>query len=213
MRILAKEFSLTSKTPMIDLLPLHWIQTLMKEYRLLPTKHSNWRQILVTQLLLILAPVTFSAPAPLIISPLDWMDNTYMTDQRARVDQLTRNKLGTPIRGNKADLLTLQRVIDGGLIKANDKQTLQALGVILGDVFLITEPLLEWKVYEDKAGRSRALCVKQTEDCLFPITMLSRRMKFKLVPNVNKVFLEALDLLKPHLPEPPYGAIREYTVD
>ena len=54
------------------------------------------------------------------------------------------------------------------------------------------------------AGRSRALCVKQTSSCLFPVTMLSRRMKVGTKPDVKKIYNEAILLMQKHLPKLPY---------
>lgn len=163
--------------------------------------------------LFFIVPHVIAQEIPTTVTPLDWTDTTYMKQQRERVNRLTSDQLGTPIRGNTSDLVTLQRVIDKKLIKRTDKLALQALGIVLGDVFLLKEPELEWKVYEDNYGRSRALCIKKTQDCLFPATMLSRRMKAGLLPNVNKVFIEALDLIATHLPPLPYGVKRTYTAD
>lgn len=150
---------------------------------------------------------------PLTVTLPDGTDIDYMAKQRASVNRLAIDHLGTPIRGNIGDLATLQRIIDETLIKSNDKLTLQALGVVLGDAFMLKEPTLSWKIYEDKRGRSRALCIRQTQDCLFPITMLSRRMKAGLTPNVKKIFVEALYLISTKLPELPYGVKRKYTAD
>jgi hypothetical protein len=146
---------------------------------------------------------------PIVEAP-SWTDNSYLAKQRARVDRLTRENIGTPIRGDKTDLTTLQRVVDRELVASDDKLTLQALGVVLADVMLKAEPELAWKIYEDRRGRSRALCIKGTQDCLFPITMLSRRMKVGLKPDVKKVYVEAMALVAAQLPELPYGEQRQY---
>ncbi|BFM20169.1 DUF3806 domain-containing protein [Gilvimarinus japonicus] len=144
------------------------------------------------------------------VEALSWTDSSYLAKQRARVDRLTRENTGTPIRGDKSDLNTLQRVVDRELVANDDKLTLQALGVVLADVMLSDEPALAWKIYEDRRGRSRALCINDTKDCLFPVTMLSRRMKVGLKPDVKKVYVEAMELVGAQLPELPYGEKREY---
>ena len=172
---------------------------------------SKW---LRNALLLLVFTSPFSSaqfePQYPIIEDLSWTDSSYLAKQRARVDRLTRENTGTPIRGDKTDLNTLQRVVDRELVANDDKLTLQALGVVLADVMLTAEPALEWKIYEDKRGRSRALCIKDTQDCLFPVTMLSRRMKVGLKPDVKKVYVEAMDLVGAQLPPLPYGETREY---
>ena len=48
------------------------------------------------------------------------------------------------------------------------------MGVIMGDL-LAADLDMHWIVYEDKIGRSRALRYRDTEEYLFPVTMISRR--------------------------------------
>ncbi len=138
------------------------------------------------------------------IEDLAWLDNQHLDNQRAVVDELVKLKLGDSIRGNKSDLAILQRIIDQRLISKDDRKRMQALGVVLGDQFQ-REFNLVWRIYEDKAGRSRAVCFKDTEHCLFPVTMLSRRMEVGLVPNVHKIYDETAELLEPLLPKLPYS--------
>ncbi|HEY7884326.1 MAG TPA: DUF3806 domain-containing protein [Cellvibrionaceae bacterium] len=147
------------------------------------------------------------------ITNLGWTDESFLSAQRARVDELTRTRLGAPIRGDKSDLDTLQRIIDRDLIDRDDALMQQALGVILGDLLAQEESELKWKIYEDSKGRSRALCVDASRECLFPITMLSRRMAVGLKPNVKTIFLDALDMIEPQLSTLPYGGTRERSAD
>jgi len=140
------------------------------------------------------------------VSDLAWLDRNQMQQQQARIDELARTRLGSRIRGDKSDLETLQQIVDRELVDRDDRLTLQALGVVLGNVMAQEVEQLEWQVYEDDKGRSKALCVKgQDKKCLFPITMLSRRMEVGLKPNVEKVYREALSLVEPYLPKAPYG--------
>lgn len=159
--------------------------------------------------LVLLAPLLASAAS---ITNLNWSDEGHLASQRARVDELTRMNLGTPVRGDLSDLDTLQRIIDRGLVPRDDTLTQQAMGVVLGDALIEEESELTWKIYEDELGRTRALCVPAGE-CLFPVTMLSRRMAVGLQPDVKKIFRNALELIEPHLPELPYGAERERSFD
>ncbi len=137
------------------------------------------------------------------ISDLEWSDNKHLQTQREWMDDLTRLRFGEPIRGNLGDLTTLQRIIDESVIDTSNELRLQAMGVVLGDVF-VEEHGLEWRIYRDEKGRSRATCVPKTEQCLFPITMLSRRITVGLKPNVEEVYKKASDLIKPYLPKLPY---------
>ncbi len=139
------------------------------------------------------------------IEDLSWADRNYLEKQVATIDELARIQLGTQVRQKLSDLDLLQRIVDRGLIPQTDVQDLQAMGVVLGNVMIADIPTLEWKVYEDSIGRSRALCVRGTRECLFPITMLSRRMEKGVKPQVRKVYEDALELMAEHLPQYPYG--------
>ncbi|MBU2886991.1 DUF3806 domain-containing protein [Gilvimarinus agarilyticus] len=172
-----------------------------------------WLLIFIAPLL---ATATAYAQPPQSITPqirdLSWTDESFLNTQRKRIARLAGEKIGAPIRGTKADLTTLQRIIERELISQSDTSMQQALGVALGDALMNEESELEWKVYEDKKGHSRALCAMSVNECLFPVTMLSRRMKVGLKPDVKKIYLEALYLIADSLPPLPYGGKREYSI-
>lgn len=147
-----------------------------------------------------------------VIKELSWTDESFLNTQRKRIARLADEQIGSPIRGTKDDLSVLQRIIDRELIAQNDTSMQQALGVALGDVMLTAESTLSWRVYEDKRGHSRALCAISVNECLFPVTMLSRRMAVGLKPDVKKVYLDALNLMAESLPALPYGGKREYSI-
>lgn len=128
------------------------------------------------------------------------LDVRHLQSQKDSIEELVRSKFGARIRGNKSDLHSLQRIIDRGLIDKDDRLKLQAMGAVLGDVF-VNENKMEWKVIEDSFGRSRAVCIKDSEHCLYPITMLSRRMQVGLLPRVDKVYNKALSLIEDHFPK------------
>lgn len=152
----------------------------------------------------LLAVSAFAEPKNVIvIEELNWFDKNHLSDQVEKVDDLTRTKLGLQIHGDKRDIETLQRVIHRGLVKQDNESMQQALGAVLGNV-MVNELGLEWKHYVDRYGRSRAACAPETEECLFPITMLSRRMKVGLMPDVDKVYTESTALIEHLLPKSPY---------
>lgn len=140
------------------------------------------------------------------IQPLSWMDENHLAQQKQFVDNLARAELGRPVRGNKSDLDLLQRIVDRGLIERTATQNLQALGAVLGDVYVAEFDVLEWRAYEDEKGRSRAVCVRDTGNCLFPITMLSRRLEAGLKPDVELVYNTGVGAIKPYLPKLPFSA-------
>lgn len=139
------------------------------------------------------------------ISDFSWMDRNHMAQQVKKVDDLARQGVGSQIREDKSDLDTLQRIVDRDLVAQDNPLLMQAMGAVLGNVMAGEVKELEWKIYEDNRGRSRALCVEGTDDCLFPITMLSRRMEVGLKPDVHKIYRDALEMVEPLLPEMPYG--------
>ncbi len=139
------------------------------------------------------------------IKELGWMDKNRMDQETTKINELTQTKLGTPLRRDLSDLSTLQRIVDKELVATDNFELQQAMGVVLGNVMLADFPnTLEWKIYEDELGRSRALCARKTNDCLFPVTMLSRRMEVGTKPNVRKIYDDALLRLEKHLPKLPY---------
>ncbi|MCV6626626.1 MAG: DUF3806 domain-containing protein [Cellvibrionaceae bacterium] len=153
-------------------------------------------------LLLALAPLV-QAQEEVELSDLSWLDRSHLERQVNSIDEISSGALGSPIRGSRQDLKTLQRIIDRGLVKKDQVQLQQAMGAVLGNI-LVLEPALEWKIYEDKLGRSRAVCVKGSNDCIFPITILSRRMEVGLLPRVEAVYQRALEMIADKLPQNPY---------
>lgn len=143
------------------------------------------RQIIVPLVLLVLfiTSGTSSWAQNAIVSPssidrrlesLSPIDQQFMAAQRANVESLA-NQLGQQLTGiPERDLATLQRILELGLITPEDTLQLQALGVVLGDLFA-AELNMNWVVYRDPAGRTRALQYGSSEVFLFPITMISRR--------------------------------------
>lgn len=141
----------------------------------------------------------------IVLQELQWVDNGFLERQRALVDEIARGEFGTRLRGNKADLSVLQRIMDNGLVNQTEEQKLQALGVALGDVFA-TELGLEWKVYLDAQGKSRATCLKGTKHCLFPVTMIAKRARLGVTPSVQELFNKGESYLAEFQPRLPYSA-------
>ena len=133
------------------------------------------------------------------IEPLTSIDKQFMTEQRQRIEQLA-NRLGRNLSGKEdRDIDTLQRIIDDRLIAADDTLSLQAMGVILGDL-LADRLSMEWVVYRDSRGRSRALRYRDTEVYLFPITMISRRQEADNNRRVRSIYDEAVTTTLPRIP-------------
>jgi len=162
---------------------------------------------LFTQFFLILATLASQAfaqdkSAP-TIEELRWVDTGYLQRQRALVDDIVRSEFGTPLRGDKRDLRLLQRILDEGLIKQMELVKQQALGVVLGDIY-VADLGLEWVVYLDADGKSRAVCLPRTQHCLFPITMISKRASLGAKPEIQELYDRGISLIQDHLPKLPY---------
>ena len=137
------------------------------------------------------------------ISALGVMDRHYMNAQRTLVDELTRSNYGSAISGDKnRDLRLLQRLLDDGLVKGSQTRELQAMGIVMGDL-LAADLGMDWVVYEDPMGRSRALRYKETDLYLFPATMISRRREVNNLTPVVEIYDKAyntIDRLREPLP-------------
>lgn len=139
------------------------------------------------------------------VRDINWMNSTYLEKQRRRIDNLARSDVGRQLHGNTSDIATLQRIVDRELIPSDSKEMLQALGVVLGDVYVAENKDLQWMVYEDAQGPSHAICIKDTKHCIFAITMLSRRMAVGLKPNVQETYTKGLNLIKPFFEKLPFS--------
>jgi len=73
----------------------------------------------------------------------------------------------------------------------------------MGDL-LAQELNLHWVIYEDSVGRSRALRYKETDNYLFPMTMISRRREAGNLSPVVDIYAQAVKLIKPQLPLLPF---------
>ncbi len=125
------------------------------------------------------------------LEPLSLIDQQYMQSQRERIDSLARARLAERLRGDRdSDLALLQTLVDRRLIDREDTLTLQALGVVLGDL-LRAEHNLNWVIYIDREGRTRALEIPGTRDFLFPVTMISRRYEVGGEVDVRAIYERA----------------------
>ncbi len=111
--------------------------------------------------------------------------------------------LGRKFNGNKDhDLDILQSLLDRKLVRTEQKLQLQGMGVIMGDLFA-HELNMHWVIYEDRLGRSRALRYQNTDNYLFPMTMISRRREVDNLSTVAAIYQRAVDLIKPQLSKVP----------
>lgn len=160
------------------------------------------RSVIVVLSILLLA---LSAQAEeLTIGELSTLDRQYMLQQRNLVDGIARNHFGHGISGDKArDLDTLQRLLDRRLVGPTDTRELQAMGIVMGDL-LAAELDMQWVVYEDQLGRTRALRDGRSDSFLFPVTMISRRVEVGNTDRVSEVYQRARDTVMAQREPLPY---------
>ena len=155
----------------------------------------------IVSALLICAPLSVAQPPDfeVVIEPLTLIDRQFMTAQRGRVEQLA-NRLGRGLTTNvDRDLDTLQRILDDRMVPSDDTLTLQAMGLVFGD--LLGQRLdMDWVVYRDRKGRSRALRYREIDIFLFPITMISRRQEAGSDRRLKSLFEEIVVDTRPQLP-------------
>ena len=122
------------------------------------------------------APIAL-ARGEVAIGELSYLDRRYMTQQRDTVMELTATHLGRRLNGNTDnDLDLLQMLLDRDVVRPDMTRELQAMGIVLGDL-LAKDLGMDWVVYEDSLGRNRALRYRDTDNFLFPATMISRRQE------------------------------------
>ena len=155
-------------------------------------------------LTLLLTCATAMALDEVRIGELSYLDKQYMQQQRDSLEELSRRHLGRQFNGNRDnDLELLQRLLDQGLVKNSQTEALQAMGIVMGD--LLAQDLgLDWVVYEDKKGRSRALRYKQTDKFLFPVTMIARRREADNREPVEEIYQRAAQSMRAAIPPLPF---------
>jgi len=120
--------------------------------------------------------------------PLSDSDRTLLERQREVARELARRHVGAPLSGSsREDLRVLQDLLDKEVLSPDRTAELQALGVALGDV-MAAHFGLDWVVFEDELGRSRALRLDETEVVIFPVTMLSKRVEKRVPFRVDELW-------------------------
>ena len=159
-------------------------------------------------MLMLLIPWTISSPAmafdEIEISSLSKIDLQYMQQQRDSLGDLAARNFGRQFTGSKdQDLPLLQRMLDENIVSNDQTAELQAMGIIMGDL-LADELDLDWVVYEDRLGRSRALRYKSSDSYLFPVTMISRRRSVDNLTPVAEIYNKARDTMRAAKPALPF---------
>jgi hypothetical protein len=154
--------------------------------------------------LLLSVTVASAARDDVRISEPSETDLLYMAQQRESLNALAQTKLGRQFNGTRSnDLAILQLLLDRRLVRPDETRQLQAMGVIMGD--LLADDLdMHWVIYEDSLGRSRALRYRQSDEYLFPITMIARRQEADNHTPVARIYQKAHDIIAPLKPALPF---------
>ncbi|MDB4299570.1 DUF3806 domain-containing protein [bacterium] len=133
------------------------------------------------------------------IEPLSPLDRQFMAGQRTTIGKFA-NDFGRTLSGHAdRDLDTLQRILDSNIISREDTLTQQAMGIVLGDL-LAKELSMQWVVYRDRAGRSRALRYGNEDIYLYPVSMISRRYSADSSKSVRSIYDAVVKATRPRLP-------------
>ena len=131
------------------------------------------------------------------LSPPSALDRQFLAQQRDRIDTMARRNLGRQLNNDRSNNLSIvQTLLDRRLVRADQTLELQAMGVVMGDE-LAREFNMKWIIYEDRYGRSRALRFGNTDNFLFPTTMISRRVEAGSSVDVEAVYRKAADVVRP----------------
>jgi hypothetical protein len=138
------------------------------------------------------------------IGELTYLDRGFMQQQRELINEIAASNLGQQFSGDKTrDLDLLQAILDRKLVEPDQTRELQAMGLILGDL-LAADLDMQWVIYEDKLGRSRALRYAETDNYLFPMTMISRRLEGDAYTPVVAIYDKAYQSIYKIRPERPF---------
>lgn len=125
---------------------------------------------------------------PFAVSALNLGQRAILERQRRQIKDLMQRYFGSDrLRGDDTDLVRFQQLVDQGRIRRDDVSTWQALGIAFGDL-LIARHGLEWVIYEDEYGVSKALRWQKTDNFIFPVTLFSKRVQFNEAIDVAQIY-------------------------
>jgi hypothetical protein len=113
-------------------------------------------------------PTTFHAP------PQEAL--TELARKWVAVERLINDEYQTALTTDPASLSLLQRLLDEDVV-SRDRYALQCLGCVLGRIMGANIPGLDWVLAEDETGADICLRYADTSLCVFPLTMISKRIE------------------------------------
>ncbi len=103
---------------------------------------------------------------------------------------------GKPLTRQLSDLHIFQEIIESNVIEPESTQTLQALGLAFGQVFIADNPGYDYWMVEDEYGRDPALRYKETTLLSFPQTIISKRIEDGEEININELYTGLVEMLE-----------------
>jgi hypothetical protein len=126
--------------------------------------------------------------AEMTVEELSLGQRFVISRHRGDVEDLISRHLGImALRGNSTDLPILQQLVDKRVVRDDDVEIWQAMGVVIGDL-MADEFDLHWVSVEDEYGVSKALQWQDTMNFVFPITLLSKRVQFGQEINIPEIY-------------------------
>ena len=92
-------------------------------------------------------------------------------------ESVAKEIAGRSLDGSRADLASIQAVLDAGAVERDAAYTLQCLGLAFGKVFVEETTGFDWWMVEDEFGRDPAIRFGQTSLLAFPQTMILKRIE------------------------------------
>ena len=115
-------------------------------------------------------------------------DKYYLSLAIERINEKSQRYFGTSLKNKRNyDLKLLQQIFDLEYKGKYNKKTWQDMGVVLGEILIQNNPV-NWVIYTDSLGKSRALQIKSSFNFLFPITMISRRAEAGIKVNIIDLY-------------------------
>jgi Domain of unknown function (DUF3806) len=146
-------------------------------------------------------PVDAQHPNP-TFTELAAEDKARLDAQRALVLSAAKQRYGTTgLRGDRSDLLVLQRMVDDRVFSPSQTYELQSLGVVFGDV-LAGQLGVRWVMVTDEYGTDPTLLIPGTTANLNALTVISKRVERGEAVDVAalyRVFEEEIPRLKKQL--------------
>lgn len=104
-------------------------------------------------------------------------DVSTLAQQVLRVSELAEQLRLPALVGTKADIQTLQRILDSGAVEPDATYDLQCLGVAFGRALIASVDGLDWAIVHDEYGSDPTLRYRRTPLCLNVLTAISKRVE------------------------------------